>query len=242
MGRASKPEARLRLLGVLGGMSWTSTEIYYRLLNAGVAARLGGLHSARLMVHSVDFEPIAVRQHAGDWAGTAEILGEAARGLAAAGAEGVLLATNTMHKVADEVERAAGLPLLHIADATAAAVRSAGLDRVGFLGTAYTMEDSFLLYRLARGGVETVVPPTPARAEVHRIIFDELVRDVVREDSRATYRGSMADLVAAGARGMILGCTEIGLLIGPDDTTVPVFDTTEIHADAAVDWMVSPSR
>ena len=242
MGRASKPEARLRLLGVLGGMSWTSTEIYYRLLNAGVAARLGGLHSARLLVHSVDFEPIAVRQHAGDWAGTAEILGEAARGLAAAGAEGVLLATNTMHKVADEVERAAGLPLLHIADATAAAVRSAGLDRVGFLGTAYTMEDSFLLDRLARGGVETVVPPAPARAEVHRIIFDELVRDVVREDSRATYRGIMADLVAAGARGMILGCTEIGLLIGPDDTTVPVFDTTEIHANAAVDWMVSPSR
>jgi aspartate racemase len=242
MGRASKPEARLRLLGVLGGMSWTSTEIYYRLLNAGVAARLGGLHSARLLVHSVDFEPIAVRQHAGDWAGTAEILGEAARGLAAAGAEGVLLATNTMHKVADEVERAAGLPLLHIADATAAAVRSAGLDRVGFLGTAYTMEDSFLLDRLAGGGVETVVPPAPARAEVHRIIFDELVRDVVREDSRATYRGIMADLVAAGARGMILGCTEIGLLIGPDDTTVPVFDTTEIHADAAVDWMVSPSR
>ena len=242
MGRASKPEARLRLLGVLGGMSWTSTEIYYRLLNAGVAARLGGLHSARLLVHSVDFEPIAVRQHAGDWAGTAEILGEAARGLAAAGAEGVLLATNTMHKVADEVERATGLPLLHIADATAAAVRSAGLDRVGFLGTAYTMEDSFLLDRLAGGGVETVVPPAPARAEVHRIIFDELVRDVVREDSRATYRGIMADLVAAGARGMILGCTEIGLLIGPDDTTVPVFDTTEIHADAAVDWMVSPSR
>jgi aspartate racemase len=223
MGRASKPEARLRLLGVLGGMSWTSTEIYYRLLNAGVAARLGGLHSARLLVHSVDFEPIAVRQHAGDWAGTAEILGEAARGLAAAGAEGVLLATNTMHKVADDV-------------------RSAGLDRVGFLGTAYTMEDSFLLDRLAGGGVETVVPPAPARAEVHRIIFDELVRDVVREDSRATYRGIMADLVAAGARGMILGCTEIGLLIGPDDTTVPVFDTTEIHADAAVDWMVSPSR
>ena len=232
----------MRLLGVLGGMSWTSTEIYYRLLNAGVAKRLGGLHSARLLVHSVDFEPIAVRQHAGDWAGTAEILAEATRGLAAAGAEGVLLATNTMHKVADEVERAAGLPLLHIADATAAAVTTAGLERVGFLGTAYTMEESFLLDRLAGRGVEAVVPPAPARAEVHRIIYDELVRDVVREESRATYRGIMADLVTDGAEGMILGCTEIGLLVGAADTTVPVFDSTRLHAEAAVDWMLSPSR
>jgi aspartate racemase len=232
----------LRLLGVLGGMSWTSTEIYYRLLNVGVAARLGGLHSAHLLVHSVDFEPIAARQHSGDWAGTAEILAQAARGLAAAGAEGVLLATNTMHKVADEVERAAGLPLLHIADATAAAVTAAGLERVGFLGTAYTMEESFLLDRLAGRGVEAMVPPAPARAEVHRIIYDELVRDVVREESRATYRGIMADLVTDGAEGMILGCTEIGLLVGADDTTVPVFDSTEIHAETAVDWMLSPSR
>ena len=225
----------MRLLGVLGGMSWTSTEIYYRLLNVGVAERLGGLHSARLLVHSVDFEPIAVRQHAGDWAGTAEILAEAARGLAAAGAEGILLATNTMHKVADEVERAAGLPLLHIADATAAAVTTAGLERVGFLGTAYTMEESFLLDRLAGRGVEAVVPPAPARAEVHRIIYDELVRDVVREESRATYRGIMADLVTDGAEGMILGCTEIGLLVGAAYTTEPIIDSTELQAEAAED-------
>jgi aspartate racemase len=229
----------MRLLGVLGGMSWTSTEVYYRLLNTGVAERLGGLHSASLLVHSVDFDDIAARQHAGDWPGTAEVLGEAARGLAAAGAEGLLLATNTMHKVADDVERAAGLPLLHIADATAAAVRGAGLERVGFLGTAYSMEDGFLLDRLAAAGVEAVVPPAEARAEVHRIIYDELVLDVVRDESRATYGRIMADLVAGGAQGMILGCTEIGLLVGPDNTTVPVFDSTAVHAAAAVDWILA---
>jgi aspartate racemase len=232
----------LRLLGVLGGMSWTSTETYYRLLNTGVSERLGGLHSARLLVHSVDFHLIADMQHSGDWEGTARILGEAARGLTAAGAEGLLLATNTMHKVADEIEQSAGLPVLHIGDATAAEVRAAGVERVGLLGTAYTMEDTFLVDRLAVGGVEAVVPQAPARAEVHRIIYDELVRDVVREESRAAYRQIMADLVADGADGMVLGCTEIGLLVGADDTTVPVFDSTEIHAAAAVEWMVSPSR
>jgi aspartate racemase len=232
----------MRLLGVLGGMSWTSTETYYRLLNTGVAQRLGGLHSARLLVHSVDFDEIATRQHAGDWAGTADVLGEAARGLAAAGAEGIVLATNTMHKVADEVERAAGLPLLHIADATAAAVRAQGLDRVGLLATAFTMEESFYIDRLAGHGVEAIVPPEVDRAEVHRIIYDELVRDVVREESRATYRRVMADLVAEGAEAVVLGCTEIGLLVGADDTTVPVFDSTEIHAEAAVEWMLHPGR
>ncbi|MBO0847644.1 MAG: aspartate/glutamate racemase family protein [Nocardioides sp.] len=223
-------------------MSWTSTEVYYRLLNEGVAERLGGLHSARLLLHSVDFDPIAARQHSGDWAGTADILGEAARGLAAAGAEGVLLATNTMHKIADRVERATGLPLLHIADATAESIRGAGLSRVGLLGTAFTMEDSFLVDRLAVHGVEALVPPAAARAEVHRIIYDELVLDVVREESRATYRAIMADLETAGAQGMVLGCTEIGLLVGAHDTTVPVFDSTRLHAAAAVDWMLGKDR
>jgi aspartate racemase len=232
----------MRLLGVLGGMSWTSTESYYRLLNAGVAQRLGGLHSARVLLHSVDFDEIATRQHADDWDGTAEILGQAALGLARAGAEGILLATNTMHKVADEVERAAGLPLLHIADATAAAVRAQGLARVGLLATAFTMEESFYVDRLAGHGVEAIVPPAADRAEMHRIIYDELVRDVVREESRATYRRVMADLVAQGAEGMVLGCTEIGLLVGPEDTTVPCLDTTEVHAAAAVEWMLDPRR
>ncbi len=229
----------MRLLGVLGGMSWTSTETYYRLLNAGVADRLGGLHSARLLVHSVDFDAIATLQHAGDWPATAEILADAARGLAAAGAQGLLMATNTMHKVAAPVEAAAGLPLLHIADATAAAVRGAGLRRVGLLATAFTMEDTFYVDRLTEHGVEAFVPDAPARAEVHRIIYDELVRDVVRPESRAVFRQVMADLVASGAEGIILGCTEIGLLVGPGDTTVPTFDTTALHAGAAVDWMLA---
>jgi aspartate racemase len=232
----------MRLLGVLGGMSWTSTETYYRLLNTGVAERLGGLHSAQLLVHSVDFAPVADLQHAGDWEATAEILGTAARGLRAAGAEGVLLATNTMHKVADEVERAAGVPLLHIADATSAAVTAAGISRVGLLGTAFTMEDAFVVDRLAARGVEAVVPDAAGRAEVHRIIYDELVRDVVRPESQEVYRRVMADLVEDGVEGMVLGCTEIGLLVGADDTTVPVFDSTALHAAAGVDWLVSSTR
>jgi aspartate racemase len=229
----------VRLLGVLGGMSWTSTESYYRLLNQGVAERLGGLHSARLLLHSVDFDEIAVLQHADDWPATAEILGRAARGLADAGAEGLIIATNTMHKVADDVEAASGLPLLHIADATARVVLDAGIRRVGLLATAFTMEDTFYVERLARHGIEAVVPGAGGRADVHRIIYDELVRDVVREESRERYREVMADLVARGAEGMVLGCTEVGLLVGPDDTTVPTFDTTVLHVAAAVDWMLA---
>jgi aspartate racemase len=229
----------MRLLGVLGGMSWTSTEVYYRLLNTGVAERCGGLHSARLVLHSVDFDEIAALQHAGDWDATAEILAAAARGLAAAGAEGLLLATNTMHKVAGPIEEASGLEVLHIADATAAAVRSQGLTRVGLLATSFTMEDPFYVERLARHGIEAVVPDPAGRADVHRIIYDELVRDVVRPESRQRYRDVMADLVAGGAEGMILGCTEVGLLVGPGDTTVPMFDTCRLHAAAAVDWMLA---
>ncbi len=233
---------RVRLLGVLGGMSWTSTESYYRLLNEGVAQRLGGLHSARLLLHSVDFDEIAELQHADDWPATAEILGQAARGLADAGAEGLIIATNTMHKVADDVEAASGLPLLHIADATARAVLDAGVRRVGLLATAFTMEDTFYVGRLAAHGIETTVPAADARAEVHRIIYDELVRDVVRPESREFFRSAMADLVADGAEGIVFGCTEVGLLVGPDDTEVPTFDTVALHAAAAVEWMLSPSR
>ncbi|MGA8245736.1 MAG: aspartate/glutamate racemase family protein [Nocardioides sp.] len=229
----------MRLLGVLGGMSWTSTETYYRLLNTGIADRLGGLHSARVVVHSVDFDEIASLQHAGDWDATADILGAAARGLAVAGAEGLLLATNTMHKVADRLESAAGLPLLHIADGTAEAVTRAGLSRVGLLATAFTMEESFYVDRLARHGVEAIVPEADDRADVHRIIYEELVRDVVRDSSRRRYREVMAALVDRGAEGMILGCTEIGLLVGAGDTTVPTFDTAALHAAAAVDWMLA---
>jgi len=232
----------MRLLGVLGGMSWTSTETYYRLLNTGVADRLGGLHSARILLHSVDFDEIASRQHAGDWDGTAEILGAAAVGLAAAGAERLLLATNTMHKVADAVEEASGLGVVHIADATAAAVQAQGLTRVGLIATAFTMEDAFYVDRLARHGLEVVVPDPDGRADVHRIIYDELVRDVLRPESRDAFRRAMGDLVAEGAEGIVFGCTEVGLLVGSDDTSVPTFDTVALHAAAAVDWMLSPSR
>ncbi len=229
----------MRLLGVLGGMSWTSTEYYYRQLNTGVAERLGGLHSARLVLHSVDFDEIAALQHAGEWDATAEILATAARGLAAAGAEGLLLATNTMHKVAGAIEEGSGLAVLHIADATADAIRGEGLSRVGLLATSFTMEDPFYVERLARHGVDAVVPGPAERADVHRIIYDELVRDVVGEESRERYREVMAGLVDDGVEGMILGCTEVGLLVGPDDTSVPTFDTCRLHAAAAVDWMLA---
>jgi len=227
----------MRLLGVLGGMSWTSTEAYYRGLNEGVAARLGGLHSARLVLHSVDFDPVARAQHAGDWDATAGILGEAAAGLAAAGAEALILATNTMHRVAGALEETAGIPLLHIADPTAAALLAAGHRRVGLLATRFTMEEGFYVDRLRDRGLDVVVPEAEDRTLVHRIIYDELVVDVVRAQSRATYREVVARLAAAGAEAVVLGCTEIGLLLRDGDTDVPLFDTTALHVAAGVDWL-----
>ena len=229
----------MRLLGVLGGMSWTSTAEYYRLLNQGVAARLGGLHSARLLLHSVDFEPVATMQHDGNWTGTAGVLVEAARCLERAGAEGLLVATNTMHKVADEIEAATGTALLHIADATATRLRADGRHRVGLLATAFTMEQDFYTDRLRRHGLEVLVPDDADRAEVHRIIYDELCLDVVRDESRDRYREVMARLADRGAEGIILGCTEITLLVGESDSPVPLYDTTAIHAETAVEWMLS---
>jgi len=229
----------MRLLGVLGGMSWTSTAEYYRLLNEGVAARLGGLHSARLLLHSVDFAPVAELQHAGDWAGTSRHLVEAAQGLERAGAEGLLLATNTMHRVADDLAAAVSVPLLHIADATAQHVLAAGQRRVGLLATAFTMEQDFYTGRLREHGLEVLVPEPEDRAEVHRVIYDELCQNVVRDESRERYRQVMAALVGQGAEAIVLGCTEIGLLVGEGDASVPLHDTTVIHAEAAVDWMLA---
>lgn len=229
----------MRLLGVLGGMSWTSTAEYYRLLNHGVAARLGGLHSARLLLHSVDFGPVAAMQHDGDWRGTADVLVEAAQGLQRGGAEGLLLATNTMHKVADEVEAASGIPLLHIADATAARVLADGRSTVGLLATAFTMEQDFYVGRLREHGLDVLVPDEEERADVHRIIYDELCLDVVRDESRSRYRDVMASLAQRGAEAVILGCTEIGLLVGDGDSPVPLYDTAAVHAEQAVDWMLS---
>jgi aspartate racemase len=228
----------MRILGVLGGMSWTSTAEYYRLLNQGVASRLGGLHSARLLLHSVDFAPVATMQHDGDWPGAAAVLVEAAQGLERAGAEGLLVATNTMHKVADEIQAATGIPLLHIADATAARLVADGRRTVGLLATAFTMEQEFYTDRLRAHGLEVLVPDAADRGEVHRIIYDELCHDVVRDDSRDRYRHVMSRLAERGADAVILGCTEITLLVGAADSPVPLYDTTTIHAEAAVDWML----
>ena len=228
----------MRMLGVLGGMSWTSTESYYRMLNRGVSERLGGLHSARLLLHSVDFAPVAQAQHDGDWDATLAVLAEAARGLERGGAEALLLATNTMHKVADELEQACGLPLLHIADATADAVLADRLERVGLLATAFTMEQDFYTGRLAGRGIDVLVPDAEQRAEVHRVIYDELCLDVVRDESRDAYREVLASLVDRGAQAVILGCTEISLLVSQADSSVPLYDTTRIHADAGVSFML----
>lgn len=219
-------------------MSWTSTASYYRLLNEGVVARLGGLHSAQLLLHSVDFDPVAKAQHDGDWDATVAILARAAEGLARGGAEALLVATNTMHKVADELQQASGLPLLHIADSTADAIVADGVSRVGLLATAFTMEQDFYVGRLRAKGLEVIVPDAPQRAEVHRIIYDELCLDVVLDESRAAYRDVMASLVERGAQAVILGCTEITLLVSEQDSSVPLYDTTRIHADAGVDFML----
>ena len=229
----------MNLLGILGGMSWTSTAEYYRLLNEAVAARLGGLHSARLLLYSVDFAAIEAMQNAGRWDEAGALLADAARGLERAGAQGLLLATNTMHKVAPDIEDAAGIPLLHIADVTARAVREAGLTRVGLLATAFTMEQDFYVARLAAHGLEVLVPDDAGRAEIHRIIYDELCRGVVLDGSRQHYREVIATLAIRGAQGVILGCTEITLLVGQGDSPVPVFDTTALHVRAAVDWMLN---
>jgi aspartate racemase len=232
----------MRLLGIIGGMSWTSTAEYYRLLNEGAAARLGGLHSARVLLHSVDFEAVAALQRAGEWAQAGDLLADAARGLTRAGAGALLLATNTMHKVAPAIEAAVDIPLLHIADVTGEAIRAAGLNRVGLLATAFTMEQDFYRDRLAQYGLQTLVPGERERAEVHRIIFDELCRGVVTDESRGVYRQAISGLVAQGAQGILLGCTEITLLISQDHSPVPVFDTTALHVAAALDWMLEGTQ
>jgi aspartate racemase len=224
----------MKTLGLIGGMSWESTAEYYRLLNELTRDRLGGLHSAQLVLHSVDFAEIEQLQAAGRWEEAGSVLAGAARSLEAAGADLLLICTNTMHKVADQVAAAVSVPLLHLADATAAAVRAAGLRRVGLLGTAFTMEQDFYRGRLASGGLDVLVPEADSRALVHRVIYQELCVGEVREESRAAYRRVIEELVAAGAEGIILGCTEIELLVRPEDSPVPVFPTARLHAEAAV--------
>ncbi len=227
----------MKTIGLLGGMSWESTVPYYRLINEGVKQRLGGLHSARLILYSVDFAEVEHLQRTGDWVAAGALLAQAAQKLQGAGAEGLVLCTNTMHKVADAIESAVQIPLLHIADPTAAQVRQAGLGTVGLLGTRFTMEQPFYKDRLVQQhGLQVLVPSASDRDTVHRIIYEELCLGQVREVSRQAYQRVMADLVAQGAQAIILGCTEISLLVGPDDVPVPLFDTTAIHAGHAVDW------
>ncbi|MFC7331556.1 aspartate/glutamate racemase family protein [Rhodocista pekingensis] len=230
----------MRTLGLIGGMSWESTAVYYRLLNRMVRDRLGGLHSARLLLFSVDFAEIAALQAEGRWSVLTERMVDAGRRLRAGGAEALLICTNTMHLMAAAVEEAAGLPVIHIADTTAAACRQAGVRRPLLLATRYTMEHPFYAERLHRHGLEPVVPDPEDRATVHRIIYEELCRGEIREDSRAAYRGVIDRMQAHGADGVILGCTEIGLLIGQEHSPLPVFDTTEIHCAAAVDFALAP--
>ncbi|HWE13054.1 MAG TPA: aspartate/glutamate racemase family protein [Solirubrobacteraceae bacterium] len=226
----------MKRIGLLGGMSWESSAEYYRLVNEATRERLGGLHSADCVLRSVDFAEIEKMQRAGSWARAGRRLADEARLLSAAGAELLVLCTNTMHKVADAITSNLDIPLIHIADATAEAVQAAGLTCVGLLATAYTMEQDFYVGRLReRHGLGVVVPGERDRRLVHAIIYDELCRGVIKESSREAYRDVIGELVERGAEGILLGCTEIDLLIGPDDAEVPVFDTTRLHAERAVE-------
>lgn len=226
----------MKTIGVLGGMSWESSLEYYRLLNEGIKARLGGLHSARIVLVSVDFAEVEVMQRAGDWDAATQFMIEAALQVELGGADFLVIATNTMHRMAEAVQAELSIPLLHIADATAAAIKAAGLETVGLLGTRFTMEQAFYRGRLIdQHGLRVLIPDDAGRETVHRVIYDELVVGDIRDDSRAAYRAIIDDLVAQGAQGIILGCTEIGLLVKPQDSPVPVFDTTQVHAAAAVE-------
>lgn len=225
----------MKTIGILGGMSCESTALYYARLNAQTRARLGGLHSADCLIRSVDFARIEALQAAGDWEAAGAALAQAAAGLEAGGAELLILATNTMHKVAPAIEAAVSIPFLHIADATAAALRDAGMQRPGLMATAYTMEQDFYLSRLRAAGLEPLVPGAQDRADTHRIIYEELCRGEIREESRIRYEEIAAQLRIDGADSLILGCTEVGMLLSAANSPLPVFDTTLIHCDAALD-------
>lgn len=226
----------MKTIGLIGGMSWESTALYYRLLNQIIARKLGGLHSAQLILFSVDFHEIEIYQQTNAWDAAAARLHNAALALERGGAEFIVLCTNTMHKVGDAITSDLSIPLLHIADATAGAIKKAGVQRVGLLGTRFTMDQEFYRGRLETHGLSVVLPPAEDRKLVNRVIYDELCRGEVRDDSRKEYRRIITGMVQAGAEGIILGCTEIGMLIGPVDSPVPTFDTTEIHAEAAAEY------
>ncbi len=230
----------METIGLIGGMSWESSAVYYKIVNEKVKAHLGGVHSCQCLMYSVDFGDIAALQHAGDWAKLGDMMADAAQRLERGGADFIVLCTNTMHKLADKIEQSVSIPLLHIADVTAEAIKERGMKKVGLLGTKFTMEQDFLKGRLLeKHGVASIIPTEEQREIVHRIIYEELVKGVINEDSRAAYLLIINDLRQRGAEGIILGCTEIGLLISNDFTDAILFDTTEIHATKAVEWALN---
>lgn len=233
--------APVKVIGLIGGMSWESTVPYYREINETIKARLGGLHSAKLILYSVDFHDIERLQHAGDWEAAGAMLADAARSLQAAGADFLVVCTNTMHKVASHIEAAVDIPLFHIADPTADEIKDAGHSTVGLLGTRFTMEQAFYRDRLReRHGLDVLVPNAQDRDIVHRVIYEELCLGKVVEASRTAYRRIIAELATQGAQAIILGCTEISLLVDQRDSSIPLFDTTTLHARKAAEWALSP--
>lgn len=231
----------MKTIGLIGGMSWESTTLYYQAMNLEVARRLGGLHSARILLSSLNFAEVAALQKAGAWDELATLLAHEASALETAGADCLLIGTNTMHLVAPQVQAAIGIPLLHIADATAGAICKKNLQRVGLLGTRFTMEQPFYAEHLAANGIETLIPDSAQRGEVHRIIFDELCRGLLRDESRQTLITIARDLAERGAQGVILGCTELPLLLKQQHLALPLFDTTTLHALMAVDFSLGIS-
>ena len=229
----------MKTIGLLGGMSWESTLEYYRAINQGVKQALGGLHSGQIVMYSVDFDPIEKLQHQGDWQGTADILCQAAKSIQSAGADFLLICTNTMHKVAPQIEQAIQIPLLHIADATGETLAAAGIGKVGLLGTGFTMEQDFYKGRLQeKFGLDVLIPDPDDRRMVHDVIYQELCLGNIKEQSKQAYLGIIDKLASQGADGIILGCTEIGLLVKQADTEVKLFDTTAIHAQKAVQYAI----
>ncbi|WP_302326349.1 aspartate/glutamate racemase family protein [Enterocloster lavalensis] len=228
----------MKTIGLIGGMSWESTVTYYQLINEAVKKSLGGLHSAKILLYSVDFQEIEECQTRGDWEKSARILGDAAKGLEGAGADCIVICTNTMHKVAPQIGERVSIPILHIAEATAEALIESGISRVLLLGTRYTMQQDFYKEKLVERGIEVMVPGDEDMEIVNRIIFGELCLGVISEESRKEYLRIIEEQKGRGAQGVILGCTEIGLLISQADTELPVFDTTQIHAGRAAEWAV----
>lgn len=229
----------MKTIGLIGGMSWESTQTYYRLINQKVREQLGGLHSAKIVLYSVDFAEIEALQRKGDWDETAKILISAAQSVKAGGADVLLICTNTMHKVAPQIEQASAMPLLHIADATAKELIRDEITSIGLLGTRFTMEQIFYRERLEEQGINVIIPEDSERDAVHRIIYEELCQGIINPDSKATYLDIVDSLAARGAQAVILGCTEIGLLIQSSDTNIALYDTTEIHAAQAVEFALN---